>query len=106
MLPSVYGNRERYVTTTPKRFREPGHSNPNRLHLDSHVLALLYTRVLRGVYERNSSRSRSAKEVTVSCAEDEFSDLSHARDYAEQMKERGELRTSREANLTKYLRSW
>jgi hypothetical protein len=36
----------------------------------------------------------------------QLADLSRARDCTEEMRERGELRTSREANLTKYLRSW
>jgi hypothetical protein len=36
----------------------------------------------------------------------QLADLSRARDCTEEMMERGELRTSREANLTKYLRSW
>ena len=36
----------------------------------------------------------------------QLADLSRARDCTEEMRERGELRTSREANLMKYLRSW
>ena len=36
----------------------------------------------------------------------QLADLSRGRDCTEEKRERGELRTSREANLTKYLRSW
>jgi hypothetical protein len=68
-------------------------------------LGISHTWLQKLVREFNANPNQMLR-LQATRGDPQFSDLSRARDYTEQMKERGELRTSREANLAKYLRSW
>jgi len=69
------------------------------------ALGVSHTSLQKLVWEFTADPSQMWR-LQAAMRDPKFAEISRADDCTEQMKERGELRTSGEANLTRYLRSW